>query len=151
MAAGGAPSPPSGDDPQEFIRTLLRDLPELTAHVQAVHVRLLEEERKKKQLEIGFVGKLIGDVEPPIRVAFVALLIFVALLVLILVAVVVAMFTIGSGLELLDKIVTGVLSLLTGALGFIVGQRVQGRIPRDQPRQRPTTRRENRPTRAGPG
>jgi hypothetical protein len=151
MAAGGTPSPPSGADPQEFLKALLRNLPELTAHVQAAHVQLLEEERKKKQLEIGFVGKLIGDVEPPIRVAFVALFIFAALLVLILAAVVVAMFTIGSGLELLDKIVTGVLSLLTGALGFIVGQRVQARVPRDQARQRPATRRENRPTRTGLG
>jgi hypothetical protein len=74
---------------------------------------------QKKALEVGWLGRFIGDRQnAPTRIAFILIMMLCVLIVPI--AFLIAYRHDDSAL--LDKIVTAALSLLSGALGFVFGR-----------------------------
>lgn len=123
------PAPSAEAVTEAFIRQLTKRLPSLGDGVRE-HLEIAREEeaRKRKELEIGVVGRWIGDHEhAPSRIAFVVVLIFAAMLMPLP-----WMIAFGGANEspLLDKLVTGAFSITGAALGFVFGRASSGRLPR---------------------
>jgi hypothetical protein len=114
---------------EAFIRQLTERLPSLGDRVgERLEIVRAEEARKKRELEIGVVGRWIGDHEhAPSRIAFVIILIFAAMLMPVP-----WMIAFGGAKEspLLDKLVTGAFSITGAALGVVFGRASSGRPQR---------------------
>jgi hypothetical protein len=127
--ANGDRVPPAETAAEAFIRLLTERLPSLEDGVrEQIEIARAAEARKKRELEIGVVGRWIGDHEhAPSRIAFVIILIFAAMLMPVP-----WMIAFGGAKEspLLDKLVTGAFSITGAALGFVFGRASSGRPQR---------------------
>jgi hypothetical protein len=127
--ANGNRVPPAQPASDEFIRQVMDKLPALAEGVrERLDLAREEEARKKRELEVGVVGRWIGDHEhAPTRIAFVVVLIFAVMLVPIpwMIA-----FSGANESPLLDKLVTGAFSITGAALGFVFGRASSGRSHR---------------------
>lgn len=162
MAGGSGPSPPSGEEQRKFLERLLEalpgwseqaanqfrksleeTLPGLTDEIVRERARYRAEALKKKERETGYVAKFLGDdVDPKIRVAFVIAVLLILLLGGIIIGYFVQAGVKNENADTLQIIVTGILSLLTGALGFIIGRHdlpTPTGHPSDSPATRKTT------------
>ncbi|PZA12715.1 hypothetical protein DNX69_07410 [Rhodopseudomonas palustris] len=112
----------AGSDAEEqLLKNLIQNLPTLTQEVRREfdERRRLEAEQKKKELEVGWVGRIIGDhVNAPTRIAFFVIVISALIVVL---AVVLATVS-DKELAILDKVTTAAFALMSGALGYVFGK-----------------------------
>lgn len=111
-----------------FIDALNAALPQLTGQLartfeqeQAALLRQAADDRKKKILEIGLVGWLIGDKEhAPTRIAF---LVIILATVLIFGCLWMSTYPLRPQADqIIGNVVTGAIGLLTLALGYIFGR-----------------------------
>jgi hypothetical protein len=118
---GGSGKGPAGSGSEKFIEQLERALPKLTNQAKQDFDRLrdLGHERKKKELEIGWLGRVIGDHDnAPTRLAFIVILVCAVIVVPVALTIVYR----RDDSALLDKIITSALALISGALGFVFGR-----------------------------
>jgi hypothetical protein len=113
---------------KEFIDQLVKALPKLTTQAREDFDRLRDPnlERKKKELEIGWLGRFIGDHDnAPTRLAFLVII----LCAIIVVPVALTIVYRHDDSALLDKIITSALALISGALGFAFGRSTSAQKP----------------------
>jgi hypothetical protein len=113
---------------KEFINQLVKALPKLTTQAREDFDRLRDpnHERKKKELEIGWLGRFIGDHDSaPTRLALIVIVLCAS--IVIPVALLIAYRHDDSAL--LDKIITSALTLISGALGFAFGRGTNAQKP----------------------
>jgi hypothetical protein len=106
---------------KEFIDRLVKALPKLATQAREDFDRLRDpnHERKKKELEIGWLGRFIGDHDnAPTRLAFIV----IALCAIIVIPVALLIAYRHDDSALLDKIITSALALISGSLGFVFGR-----------------------------
>jgi len=117
---GSPPEHPDGSSNSKFVADLIKVLPDLGREVkQQFDHHKAEHERKKKEIEIGWLGKLIGDKDhAPSRIAFLAIVFCVVMILGVL-----TVIAVGNGeSQLLYTITTGAISIFTAALGFLFGR-----------------------------
>lgn len=119
---GGAGKGQSGPfSEKEFIKQLVKALPKLTEEARDDFARLRDpdHERKKKEIEIGWLGRFIGDHDnAPTRIALIVIV--VCAIIIVPVALIIVWRRDDSAL--LDKIITSSFALVSGALGFVFGR-----------------------------
>jgi hypothetical protein len=122
MASGGdAGKDRSGPPAEEFINSLIKSLPQLTGRAleDFDSLRDLQQERRKKELEIGWFGRLVGDSDhaPSNIVAMIVLICAVALMPLIY-----ALITKETTSPIVASLASTLLTTMTTCGGYLFGR-----------------------------